>query len=328
MANSIGKIILTSPDEPEREYIIATPIVRVGRAPEPQNDLVLNHSWVSRAHLRIYCDRLPVRVQDMRSSNGTALNDIPLPADEIREMKNGDVLSIGPFRLRLALTPEQPVEQAPAQPAPAAVEEMRTRVDSERALAALRLLQTPKAPAPPPPEAPQELQVAERPPERWVGVPDTASRWLQYLPPIYAEDEFLGRFLLIFEDMLGPLEQIINHFDLFLDPSTAPEPFLPWLDRWLAGIMDERWPAPVKRDLLRRASWLYQMRGTRVALEYQLRVCSGCQVEIQENIDGAHTFYVIVQQQDNPVDLRLIERIIDLNRPAHTTYQVKVSSVT
>jgi len=323
MTTSLGRIIITSPDEPQREFEITMPIVRVGRAPEPQNDLVLNHSWVSRAHLRLYCDRLPLRVQDMHSSNGTALNDAPLPADEIRELKDGDVLSIGPFRLKLLLTPAPQAEQPAEQPALESPGEQPVQPVAEQMLAGAHL-PPPGTPAVPP-SPPQTPASFVQPLQRWVGVPDKASRWLQYLPPIYAEDDFLGRFLLIFEDMLGSLEQIINHFDLFLDPLTAPATFLPWLDYWLAEIVDERWPEAVKRDLLQHASWIYQMRGTRTSLEYQLHACTGCSISIIENEDGPHTFQVIVHQQDKPVDMRLVERIIELNRPAHTTYQVVIA---
>jgi phage tail-like protein len=324
MAESMGKIIVTSADEPERVFEITTPIVRVGRAPEPQNDLVLNHSWVSRAHLRIYCDRLPYRVQDMRSSNGTVLNDLPLPADEVRALKDGDVIAIGPFRLKLELAAETPVPETPVKPDVTISPEEQRQLEVEKAMAALNLQQAPQTPVTPPPVTPKAFATAAQPVERWVGIPDKSSRWLQYLPPLYAEEEFLGRFLLIFEDMLGPVEQIINHFDLFLDPRTSPETFLPWIDNWLAEIMDERWSVEVKRDLLHNASWLYQMRGTRAALEYQLKVCTGCAIEIQENADGAHRFTVLLHQTEKPVDLRLVERIIQLNRPAHTSYSVQV----
>ncbi|MHB1354899.1 MAG: FHA domain-containing protein [Anaerolineae bacterium] len=326
MAESLGKIVVTSADEPERVFEITGPIVRVGRAPEPQNDLVLNHSWVSRAHLRIYCDRLLYRVQDMRSSNGTALNDLPLPADEIRAMKDGDVISIGPFRLKLVITAEIPIPEGPVVPEVTISPEEQRLLEVERAMAALNLQQALQTPISPPPVAPQAPTATSQPFERWVGIPERFSRWLQYLPPLYAEEEFLGRFLLIFEDMLGPVEQIINHFDLFLDPRTSPETFLPWIDHWMAEIMDERWSVEVKRDLLHNASWLYQMRGTRSALEYELKVCTGCAVEIKENVDGAHRFTVLLYQTDKPVDLRLVERIIQLNRPSHTGYAVQVLS--
>jgi pSer/pThr/pTyr-binding forkhead associated (FHA) protein len=136
MAESLGQLVITSPDEPERVFEITSPIVRVGRAPEPQNDLVLNHSIVSRAHMRLYCDRLPYRVQDMRSSNGTFLNDTPLPADEIRAMKDGDVISIGPFRLKLVVATQALSPKVPAIPLVTVSPEEQRQLNVEKAIAA------------------------------------------------------------------------------------------------------------------------------------------------------------------------------------------------
>ena len=222
-----GKLHITSPDEPERGYPLDQPVVRIGRAPAPENDLALSHGWVSRTHARIFCDRLPYRIQDMRSSNGTSINDEPLPPGEVRPLKDGDVIAIATFRLRY----EAPPEPKEAEPPPAkeeAVEKLQVRTKPR-----------PKA-AVPPTRPPSEEELAEPAgPERWVGMPERASRWLRYLPPIYGDDEFLGRFLLIFEDLLGPVQQMVNHFDLFLDPNTSPETFLPWLNDWLAQIVDE-----------------------------------------------------------------------------------------
>jgi phage tail-like protein len=173
--------------------------------------------------------------------------------------------------------------------------------------------------------------VAARLPERWVGMPEGASRWMQYLPPIFAggaagpaTNDFFGRFLLIFEDLLGPSQQSITHFDLYLDPATAPEAFLPWLNLWLGELVDERWPTATRRELLKHASWLYRARGTVHGLSRFLEICTGCRPEIQENIDGPHTFKVSLHTEGQAVDRRTVERIIELNRPAHTTYTLEI----
>ena len=135
-----GKIIITSPDAPEREFVITQAVVRIGRLPAPQNDIVLEHGWVSRAHARLYCDRLPYRLQDLRSSNGTMLNDAPLPPEEIRPLKDGDVIAIGHFRLRFVAPPE-PAAEPPAQ-------------EPEVQLKGLKLKAAPKVEPPTPPSPP------------------------------------------------------------------------------------------------------------------------------------------------------------------------------
>ncbi|GAF91293.1 unnamed protein product, partial [marine sediment metagenome] len=54
MAESLGgRLWITAPNEPELEFEIKTTVVRIGREREPDNDLVIEHGWVSRAHARI-----------------------------------------------------------------------------------------------------------------------------------------------------------------------------------------------------------------------------------------------------------------------------------
>ncbi|NLV74440.1 MAG: FHA domain-containing protein [Chloroflexi bacterium] len=305
MPERLGTITVTGPDAQPFEYVIKTPIVRVGRMPEPQNDLVLAHNWVSRSHLRIYCDRLPFRVQDLHSSNGSALNDVPLPADEIRDIKSGDVISVGPFRLTVQVAESLLQEEA----APPPLIAMQPR---------------PAAADVPPPIQP--IKPPEPALERWVGMDGETSRWLQYLPPMFAEHPFLGRFLCLFEDQLGPLEQTIRHFDVFLDVQSAPATFIPQLNTWLAGIVDESWPEAIKRAILARATWLYERRGTRAGLEELLHLCTGAQVEIIENSDGPFTFRVVLTAESGAIDQRLVTRLIDGYRPAYTSYQIDIKN--
>ena len=303
-----GKLYITSPDEPERVVPIERTVIRLGRAPAPENDLVLEHGWVSRTHVRIFCDRLPYHIQDMHSSNGTSVNDLPLPPGEIRPLKNDDIIAIGPFRLRFEAPTEPPESVSPP-------------IEERGKLGGLGTRAAPTAQPPAPPGVPPpETKVGPLPPERWVGMPDHTSRWLYYLPPIYSEHDFVGRLLLIFEDLLGPVQQSIAHFDLFLDPTTAPETFFPWLNHWLAEITDEHWSSDRQRELLKNAAWLYRARGTVAGLRRYLEICTGFEPEIIENANGPHTFKVVLHTEGAPLDRRMVERIIEINRPAHTSY--------
>ena len=48
------------------------------------------------------------------------------------------------------------------------------------------------------------------------------SRYIQYLPALYRDDEFMTQFLLIFESVMRPLENSVNNLELFLDPKMTP----------------------------------------------------------------------------------------------------------
>ena len=83
------------------------------------------------------------------------------------------------------------------------------------------------------------------------GVPATRSTYLDYLPGLYQESEFLGRFLLIFEHILSPIDRTIGNVSHFFDPDLAPAEMLPWLASWLGVVLDVRVPEERRRDLVR-----------------------------------------------------------------------------
>jgi len=320
-----GKLHITAPDEAPRTVILDQPVLRIGRLPAPENDLTLLHNLVSRRHVQIFCDREPYRIVDLGSSNGTRVNDIPLPADKVRELRDGDQIAIGPFTLTFEAprAVEEPPPPAP-EPEPAA-EPVAEPSPEEDLFAGLRVEEAPMAPPPvePPPTgapSPRELPI-----EPWTGMPFDRSRWLQYLPYIYSEDEFLGRYLLVFEDLFGPLDQIIAHFDLFLDARTAPESFLTGLAHWLGLVLDDRWPAERRRAILQSAAELYDFRGTKQGLCRLLEASTDCQAEIDEHTDGPHSFRVTLQPRDSqPVDEQMVRHLIETNKPAHTVYNLEI----
>ena len=88
------------------------------------------------------------------------------------------------------------------------------------------------------------------------------SSYLQYLPGIYSQSPFFGQFLMIFEDILGPIENVLDNISYYFDPRTAPEELLPWLASWVDLTLDENWPLQLRRDLVRKAVELFQWRGT------------------------------------------------------------------
>jgi phage tail-like protein len=327
-----GQLQISAPDEAPQTFVLDKPVVRIGRLPVPENDLSLAHGLVSRRHAQIYCDREPYRIADLGSSNGTTVNDIPLPPSEARELHDGDVIVIGPFTLRYqaprvqekpqVVEPEAEVVSG-EEPEPGAEEEPAPEPEAQEPdpLARLRLEEAPAVPMPPEPPLGAEQGPSDDGRGSWVGMPRDRSRWLQYLPYIYSDHLFLGRYLLIFEDLFGPLDQVVGHFDLFLDPRTAPEAFLGTLAEWLGLVLDDRWPAERRRAILRSAVELYDYRGTKVGMTKLLEASTGCRVEIEEHAEGPHSFRVmLLLDGDQQVDETMVRRLIDTNKPAHTVY--------
>jgi len=328
-----GKLIVTVPDEAPQEVILDQPVLRIGRLAAPENDLPLTHSLVSRRHAQVFCDRVPHRITDLGSSNGTQVNDIPLPANEVRELHDGDVIAIGPFTLRYQAPrveeepPPESEEKPEAVPEAAPEAEAAPEPGEEPDLFAGIKLEAAPAPPPPPPEGlpPGEAVPAERPNVPWVGMPFDRSRWLQYMPYMYSDHPFLGRYMLIFEDLFGPLDQTIAHFDLFLDPHTAPESYLSILADWLGLVLDDRWPAERRRAILRSAVEMYDFRGTKKGLTQLLEASTECKVDVAENTDGPHTFRVVITPpKGKNVDEQMVRHLIDTNKPAHTVYKLQI----
>jgi phage tail-like protein len=217
--------------------------------------------------------------------------------------------------------PDDTSGQEPEEPPGEAEEEILD------ALAGLRLED---APAPPPPEEPptSPAKPGELPFDQWVGMPLDRSRWLQHLPWIYSEHPFLGRYLLIFEDLFGPLDQAIAHFDLVLNPRTAPESYLSVLANWLGLVLDDRWPVDQRRAILRSAVELYDFRGTKKGMIQLLEACTRCVVEITEDVEGPHSFRVTLSpQKGQEIDEGMIRYLVETNKPAHTVYTLQIHPI-
>lgn len=182
--------------------------------------------------------------------------------------------------------------------------------------------------------------------ERKTSADSEPSNYLKYLPALFSEDEFLGRFLKIFESILTPIEKVIDLIHLYFDPRMAPEGLLPWLASWVDLVLDEGWPLEKRRQLVRMAVELYQLRGTRRGLSEYLRIYTGVQPTIVEHFGGItlgeqtrlgwntilgegedHCFTVTLELEEPlTVDLEKVIAIIEAEKPAHAAYDLNVLS--
>lgn len=110
---------------------------------------------------------------------------------------------------------------------------------------------------------------------------------LQRLPQVYSREtqvaDFLRRYLAISEGDLRALELRSNLRHLLLDPRATPAAMLPWLANFLGLVLDQRWPEPVRRELIANANWLFRFRGTVAGLKRFLAIYLGCEVTIIEH---------------------------------------------
>ena len=175
------------------------------------------------------------------------------------------------------------------------------------------------------------------------------SSYLKYLPAIYSESDFMGRFLMIFEDVLGPVEEMLDNLAHYFSPGLASEGLLPWLASWLDLVLDESWPLERRRDLMKGAVELYRWRGTKKGLTDYLRTYTGVEPIITEgfgsltlgensrlgwntilgDMDSQFTFKVTIETEDSTViDLVQIRSIIDAEKPAYSSYTLEMIPAT
>jgi phage tail-like protein len=231
---------------------------------------------------------------------------------ESRQMLN--VLQSSPTPTRVVLVNGQRPLVAPPVPVDQYLPETASRIDILRAI---RLVQAP-------------------------------STYLNYLPGIFTRDDFLGRFLRIFESVLGPIETQVGNLEHYLDPDLAPALFLPWLASWLDVTLDDRWPRERQVAPIRAAPNLHRWRGTRRGLIEHLRLYLGVEPEIEETAGGLrlgpstqlgfrtvlgesgprHHFTVTVRVPDpRAIDYTVVAALIDAQKPAHCTYSLSILPV-
>ena len=222
---------------------------------------------------------------------------------------------------------------------------------------------------------------------------EQTSSYLKYLPAIFHEDPFLGRFLLAFEQVLTGLEglqdsdpkprkgleeitsKIAQLFDPFgtveifkdlnqlLDEPNAgsslenEKDFLQWLASWTALSLRGDLKPDEQREFIAKIVPLYKFRGTKSNLEELLAIYTKLTPTIEEPEDtpfqigkystigkntqiggnaNPHFFRVNVtiapptgEETDEKSLQRqraIIEALIDLQKPAHTDYELNIFS--
>lgn len=179
-------------------------------------------------------------------------------------------------------------------------------------------------------------------------------RYLRYLPAVYQEsDEFMGRFLMLFESFWGPIVERVDQISRYFDPRTAPPDLLPWLATWVNLTLDPRWPEARRRRLLQAAVPLYRQRGTKAGLQEYLEIFADARPRIIEHggqnfrlgsagrlgremalgtANQPHTFTVVLPvPAEIAADPRraqehrqAVAAIIAAEKPAHTAFNLEM----
>lgn len=179
------------------------------------------------------------------------------------------------------------------------------------------------------------------------------SLYLDFLPDIYREVDFVGRFLKIFEQTFEPNVQMWSNLWAYIDPKTAPEAMLPFLAHWVGWPLTPQLSLQRQRQLIAGAVELYRWRGTRRGLRYAIHLFTDLpldedrpetekSISIQEiggrgfvlgetrlgrdaTMGGGQPYHFRVHlrpQPDQDLNLPLIYQVIDKEKPAFCTYEL------
>jgi phage tail-like protein len=290
-----------------RTFALNVPLVTMGRT--PANVLPLPDPSVSRAHADLRISPQAAILTDRNSANGTFVNDARLAPEQPVQLVHGSIIRIGPFVIRYEAT-SAPSVDTPERPDPVEVR-------------------------PAPPEAtpvlvtiPEAIFEPAQPPRPVFQMPlptGAVSSYLDFLPVIFQDGDFLGRFLMIFQSVWEPLEYRQDHMDMYFDARTCPTPFLTWLADWFGVSVGQIAEEGRLRSLLTEAVELYRWRGTRYGLTRLIEVCTGVTPVIAEAPSNPAVLHIRVTiPSESNLDRDAIERLIREHKPAHTAYQLEV----
>jgi phage tail-like protein len=294
-------------EAPGRDQLIdlVEGVTRIGRTPE--NDLAFELDDLLRLHAEITRRDASVTIVSYADPKGRTpvnWNGNPLAASTPQPLASGDVIQIGMVTLTYIVSFENALEPEPEAPDAREIPSYALPTSVMRA---------------PPPPHDYRLDL---PP----GLDFESIRFLNYLPGIYRTD-FMSRFLAIFEAIWIPIEWNVANFDHFLDARTAPDEFLPWLSLW---FFEPGWTEQKRRELLQEAFEIFSRRGTKWSMQRVLEILLGRNSrgqgpEVFDLLDDENPFLFVVKIpfRERDVNRELIERVVELQKPAHTTYRLE-----
>ena len=184
----------------------------------------------------------------------------------------------------------------------------------------------------------------------------------KFLPSIYGEVDFIGRFLKIFEETFEPSVHMLDAMWAYLDPLTSPEGLIDFLALWVGWEMIPGIELAKTRQLVRQAISIYRLRGTRQGLRLYLHLYTGLPLDehisaesdkhicieepfgagfilnqsflgIDTVLGGGRPFHFTVRlrspnSQQQQLDQAIINTIIEQQKPVYCTYDLYIETTT
>ncbi len=267
-------------------------LLSIGRTPD--NGLSLPHASVSIRHAEIRKQDNRFAITDLGNGE-TFLAGRKLVPHQPQVLEEGALIQLGPYVLAYVVNNEVLQPPAEVRPLPAA----------------------------------QEWKIVPARPPITLYQPEKAegqvSPYLDYLPGLFTESEFLSRYLMIFQSIWEPLQHRQDHLEMYFSASTAPGNMLSWFSSWLGLEVDPHWPETRKRLWLSEAMDLMRSRGTRYGLIRAIELGYGVTPQVTE--DPQKPFQVLIllpaPTDDSGISRESTERLIAQHLPAHVQYELR-----
>jgi phage tail-like protein len=143
----------------------------------------------------------------------------------------------------------------------------------------------------------------------------------------------------VMEALQAPSEQVLAGLEVYFNSRLTPDRFVPYLARWvdLGPLLDRlldllgagEFPSGTGRlrELVAQAAALSKWRGTRRGLITFLEIATGVRGFVVEERSGGRPFHFLVTAPGETQAQRpLIESLIDLEKPAYTTYDLQFAA--
>lgn len=160
------------------------------------------------------------------------------------------------------------------------------------------------------------------------------------LPGLLRADPFAESLCASLDEVLAPVLLCLDGFPAYLDLGTAPEDMVEWLAQWLGITVDPNAAPAQHRQLLKSASELHALRGTRRGLELAVEAEFGVPVQVVETgaaswsaqpggeLPGEPVPAVVVvarPQAGQDVDIERLDAVVSAIKPAHIQHRVQVA---
>lgn len=166
---------------------------------------------------------------------------------------------------------------------------------------------------------------------------DPSRGWLvDQLPRALADDPFLQRFMVIFEQVAMTVHHRIDGVEHHLDPGLAAPQFVRWVGGWLGLAVDESVPEERQRRLVGTAGPLLAWRGTRKGLEGLLEALTDAPVQVSDpggvysagRAEPANRHVTVRLADTGGIDEARLLELIHGELPADATVQLLIDGST